>query len=524
MHRSSRVAYTLLSVAAVIAMVGCIFRGVRVAPLSRAEDIEVRSPVKVHLLNGETAVFEDGLRVAGDTVRGAGVVYGLTQVDRARGISVRAIPLDSVAAMESFSGYTKSATSVAVSTLLVGGGIVGGVALLKELFGSCPTIYSDSAGTPVLEAEGFSYSISPLLERRDIHRLRAEPDSHGVLALDVRNEALETHYINQLELLGVTRGADEYVLPDAREHALAVRELKPISRAVDRAGNDVTGTIAHDDGLVFRSDLRTIDHVSAGDLDDWIDLTIPVSSGTDSVALLFNLRNSLLNTVLLYDEMLSAQGAHAVDFEAEDLNNISDMVRIGRWYGGHMGMHVSVRRGSRWDTVAYVPDAGPIAWREVAAVVPAPPGDTLRVRLSFVADEWRIGKIGVAMRLRHPAPETFAPSALVEANGAPADTAMASVAALDARYLETTPGQRFTLRFTTGAPPRDSVRTFLLATEGYYTEWVRGKWIRQARATGERSFSASDTTLAETVRHWRDVAPTFESQFAHTRIPTGALP
>lgn len=524
MRRSSRTAYTLLSFAAVVATVGCIFRGVRVAPVGRAENTEVLSPVKVHLLNGETAVFEDGLHIARDTVRGAGLLYGISQRDRAGGISVSAVPLDSVAAMESFSGYTNAPATVAVSTLVVGGSIVAGAALFKALFGSCPTIYSDSAGTPVLEAEGFSYSISPLLERRDIHRLRAEPDSHGVLTLDVRNEALETHYINQLELLSVTRAAEEYVLPDASEHALAVREVRPISRAVDRAGNDVMATLARDDGLVFHSDARTIAQVNAGDLDDWIDLDVPVSRGTDSVALLFNLRNSLLNTVLLYDEMLSAQGAHAVDFEAKDLNNIADMVRIGRWYGGHMGMHVSVRRGVQWDTVASVPDAGPIAWREVAAVVPVPPGDTLHVRLSFVADQWRIGKIGAAMRFRHPQPETFEPAAVVEANGTPADSARTSVATLDARYLETTPGQRFTLRFTTGASPRDSVRTFLLATEGYYTEWVRGSWIRQAEAAGEQSFAASDSTLAQTVRHWRDVAPTFEAQFARTRIATGALP
>jgi len=187
-------------------------------------------------------------------------------------------------------------------------------------------------------------------------------------------------------------------------------------------------------------------------------------------------------------------------------------------------MHISVRRSGEWDEVAFVPDAGPIAWREVAAVVPVAAGAALRVRLSFVADEWRIGRIAVATRFRHPEPERFAPAALEEANGAANDSALAGVASLDARYLATTPGQRFTLRFATGPAPRDSVRTFLLATEGYYTEWIRGTWISQGQRASDRPFTASDSTLAEAVRHWRDIAPTFEAQFAHSRIPTGRLP
>src|SRR5678809_654746 len=77
-------------------------------------------------------------------------------------------------------------------------------ALDPKCFGSCPTFYRDSAGTPVLEAEGFSYSIAPLFEARDVDRLRARPGSDGKLALEVRNEAFETHFLNHLELLEAT--------------------------------------------------------------------------------------------------------------------------------------------------------------------------------------------------------------------------------------------------------------------------------------------------------------------------------
>jgi len=514
----------LLATAIIAAATACIFRGVKVAPVAHTSGTTVLSAVKVHLQDGETVVFAHGIRIDGDTVHGAGRRYGLTDSLVSNGSDIAAIPLDSVAAMESFTNYVSGTETAIMTTLAVGGTVLGTVALFKALFGSCPTIYSDSAGVPALEAEGFSYSISPLIERRDVHRLRAQPDRAGTLSLDVRNEALETHYINQLELLGVTHAQDEFVLPDAEERPLAVGAIVPVARAVDRAGHDVTSVLAENDSLVFQSDPKTVAGVTATDFDDWIDLSILVPPGRDSVVLVFRLRNSLLNTVLLYDEMLRPQGARAVDFEGRDLNTIADMVTLGRWYGSRMGLHVSVRQGGEWHEAVDVPDAGPIAWRDVAAVIPAPKGDTLHVRLSFVADEWRLGKVSVATRFRRPVPQRFAPSALVAASTAPDADALRSVAETDARYLETTPGQQFTLRFQTGAAPRDSVRTFLLATDGYYTEWIRGAWVRQAEAATPHPFIASDSTLAETVRHWSRVAPAFESAFAHTRIPVRRVP
>jgi hypothetical protein len=55
----------------------------------------------------------------------------------------------------------------------------------------------------VEEAELFSNSIAPLFEARDVDRLQAQPDANGMLRLDVRNEAMETHYINHLQLFEV---------------------------------------------------------------------------------------------------------------------------------------------------------------------------------------------------------------------------------------------------------------------------------------------------------------------------------
>src|SRR6185437_1809554 len=316
---------------------------------------------------------------------------------------------------------------------------------------------------------------------------------------------------------GVTHSRSEYVLPDAANRPLVVRDIIPVAHASDRAGNDVTATLSSGDTVAFHSDPGTVSNVTAADLDDWIDIDIPVPANRDSVALLFDMRNSLLNTVLFYDEMLRPQGARAVDFEAHDLNDISRMMEIGRWYGSRMGMHIAVRTRSGWKAVAYIPDSGPIAWQQVAAVIPVIQGDTLHVRLSFVADQWRIRTVRVATAYRHPHAARLPIASVITARSVADSVALSGVRTLDGHYLATSPGQRFTVQFATGPAPHDSTRTFLLATEGYYTEWIRGSWIRQA--VGPRPFVPSDSTLALAVHRWTQVQPEFERRFATSRIP-----
>jgi hypothetical protein len=162
------------------------------------------------------------------------------------------------------------------------------------------------------------------------------------------------------------------------------------------------------------------------------------------------LRNSLLNTVLLYDEMLAARGARALDWVGVDLERIGPAVQLGAWYAGRMGLKVAVQDGAAWRTVARLRDAGPIAWRDVAAVIPVPPGDSLRVRLSFVADNWRIDRVALAAGIRRPDPRPIAAARLLDAAGTDDTTALASVRDADQRYLQTSPGQRFSAVFEAG--------------------------------------------------------------------------
>ena len=522
MFRSSGPGLLALLAAATLPAAGCIwiFHHVEVASVSRpADSVAVESPVKAHLANGFTVVYPQGVRVVGDTVRGSGTRYDLQLRDAT---PVSQVPLDSVVAMESFETQVDAGTSFAVSTLVSVGVPALAIAIYcatnPKCFGSCPTFYSDTGGGLALEAEGFSYSIAPLFEARDVDRLRAQADARGELRLEVRNEAIETHYLNQLALLEVRHQPAEFLLPNDAGEPLAVRHLAPPATARDRAGRDVRQELAAADGVAYRTDSATLATVRPGDVGDFVDLTFPAPAGADTVALVLRLRNSLLNTVLLYDLMLGTRGARALDWVGKDLERVGPAVALGQWYATRMGLRISVWDGSRYREVSRISDTGPVAWKDVAAVVPVPQGDSVRLRLAFVADNWRIDRVALAGAVRRAPAREWDLARVIGADGTDDTNALASLRIADRRYLQTSPGQRFGAVFQPGAAPAgDSARTFFLVSQGYYIEWIRRAWL--AAGVDSTPFVPSDAELVAALKRWRTDQPDLERRFAATRVP-----
>lgn len=524
-----------LALSATVLAAGCIntFWRTEARPLARPAGSDtavtvVRTPVKAHLADGSTVLFASGAHISRERITGDGKAYALlASTPTARG----AVPLDSVVGLETFEGKVLAAQSVVVSTAATAVGAVGAVVLLKAIFGSCPTVYADSGGGPVLQAEGFSYAIAPLLEHRDLDPLRVRPGADGAVRLELRNEALETHLLNHIELVAVRHAADARVVPDQRGRPAAVGAVRALDAATDRSGRDVRRALAAPDGRLFASAPATIDSARPGDLDDWIDVEAGDLPPGDSVAVVLRLRNSLLNTVLLYEGMLG--GRDAPQWLAEGLQHIGTAVDLSRWYVRTMGMHASVEgvtarpeEGGR--ALARLGDVGPLAFRDVAIVLPRPSPNArrVRVRLRFVADNWRIDHAAIGATVARPAPVPVALSRVVvptpaRGAGPVVDTAaLGALAEADGRYLETQPGQRMLLEFAapaTGATDAAQATTYLIAWQGWYREWIRGSWL--AEPTRTAAFVPGDSAVATALTRWRDRRGELERAFYASRVP-----
>ncbi len=500
---------------------GCvwIFRDVEVRSLdaaARADTVAVTSPVRVHLKSGHVVLFGGGARfTSGEilAVGDSGQLYGLTF--EPLGV-VSVLGMDSVVAAETYRTQYNTSRSVATSVLATAGAALLTPALAVAIFGSCPTIYSEGPAGAELEAEAFPNSIVSLFELRDVNPLRVAAMPDGLVRLEIRNEALETHYINHIELLEVAHDEGTVALPAPAGRAYVLHGLAAPTRATSRAGRDVLAALRQRDDASFATEPHTLAAATPDDLNDYIDLTFPAVPG-DTAAVVLRLRNSLLNTVYFYDLMLKGQGPRALDWLGRDLESLSYAMEIGDFYARHMGLRVEVWDGGAYRHAGKVGEVGPIAWDEVAVPVAVTPGAPVRVRLRFVADAWRIDHAALASTVATVAPrrvplldlETAAPIA-------PPDAA-ALLRAADTEYLITMPGTRFFPRFRVGAEPAQGRRTFFLATQGYYTEWMRKDWL-ETPAT-DAPFVPSAATLHMAMQRWQQLKPTYEARFEQSKIP-----
>ena len=473
--------------------------------------VSVTTPVKAHLLSGETVVFSAGAAFTADSILGEGSRFPLRLVAGASGMPVRGLPLDSVAALETFKEQVRPVETVAVSVLATGAGAIGTAVLMVAIFGSCPTIYSTVDGVATLDAEAFPNAIVPLFEVRDVDRLSVSDD---VVELEVRNEALETHYINQLQLLEVSHQADATAVPDNDGRIWVLEGLHAPTRVMNRAGEEISFLLSEEDGFAYETPSSTIQSATPEDVVDYLEIDLN-TGGAKEAFIYLRIRNSLLSSVFFYEYMLDSQGANALNWMGNELNSIGGAVELGGFYQKHMGLRIETLRNGRFEEVGRVREVGPVAWDHVAVAIPTAGADTLRVRLRFIADAWRIDRLALGTAGRRAEPRAIAPSR-VRGGDLDASELLRLVAGPDEAYAVTHPGDRFWIEFEPGRAT-DEARTYFIAAQGYYTEWIRGDWVRDD-VHGE-PFSPDVEILHSALLRWHEVKKDFERRFESSRIP-----
>ena len=475
----------------------------------------VNAPFKAHLLDGSVILFDRGAEVGATRVSGNGRRFDVT---RRQGEQTDGVSIDSVIGFEVYQRRVNPLRTLVYAPVSLVGSIISTAIIGAVVFGSCPTIYADSAGVPTLQAESFSYSISPLLAKRDVDRMTVTPDAMGVIRLAVRNEALETHHLDHMEILEVRHRADEMALPSPRGGALAASDFATAS-VRDRAGRDVSRIVAKSDEIAFSTDDAFLNRaIQGGPTDDQLTIAIPRRPGVDSVALVMKARSSLLTTSVLYEHLMGRQGALALDFMGEDLSKITTLAKLASWYGGNFGMRVEVQDGEGWRPVIRLMDFGPTAWRVMGVAIPVARSvdDSVRIRLTFAADAFRIDHLGVAQHVRRAEQRIIPLARAVDADGKSRPDIVAMLAKADDREVETHPGDQFHIEFDADTASGTS-RTFFFAAQGYYVEWLRPSWMKDA-ATAE-PFASSKTTIRDLLRTWRGGRDSLETLFFTRKVP-----
>lgn len=438
-------------------------------------DVDQSAPfVKCHLPNGELYVLREWSLTDAE-LRGEGLHYDADRHLTNPAPTQHTLRLSEIAMLET----NRPEHFMNVGVAILGVATAASLAVTavcatnpKTCFGSCPTFYaSDGRGKPLM-AEGFSASVSRSMEETDVDALvgaRLGPDG---FVLEMRNEALETHFVRSLRV-GVVHSEGRPVLREGDRYRPAralheARRCRAQDLADDADARDCLEGVRTTDGVEYVSQTNGRDLAAREELR----LSFPHPKGSLGVAV--RARNTLLNTFLFYQGlaymgrsmgdylMLLEQHAWAVEGTRAFLRTLG-------------GIEAEVKTRAGWRPLGTFEEIGPIARDlQLWSLPPDLPEGDVEIRLSMSRGNYKIDELCLAELLPAVTPTWVLPDR-ARKDGRDAPPALASL--LDPkRTLMTFPGERYEIHFPvpeeSGPPPQ-----LFLESRGYYYEWGRESWL-----------------------------------------------
>lgn len=482
-------------------------------------------PTKIHMQDGSVVLCEDGFKFLRDTLHAYGIRYSLSRSDSSSG--EWSVPLDSVVGLEYIDTHIRGARvpASALLGLTVSSELaIGSLFLLKAIFGSCPTIYTSDSTGEQLQAECFSYSIGRKFKMDDIDRIHAIPSSQNSVSIRLKNEALETHYIDRFRLFYADHPTGTELFPTGTGEVLSTSRQQPPIRATNVEGRDILASVVRRDSLAYSCTTEEARRLLTDKHNDWIECEVVPPDGASKMVITLRVRNSLENTVLLYDVMMRNQGLNALAWTDDVNNSLWYAWKLSRWYSEFSGIHLLVEEDGSYSTAGNIFDTGPIAWKDVAIQSEVPDeADTVKFRLSFLPDNWKIDWIGISFDEGKPV--ALRPATCVGVGGSNTPDAPETITAIendDESYLVTYPGESRDLSFS--CDPMDAAnkmqRSYFLQTSGYYVEWIRPEWVRDRGPVPGFDLSNRDSISQRLTDLWLAKRNSFEADFFRNRIPS----
>ena len=205
--------------------------------IEKKEVFDKNDIVKLHLKNGEAYIL-DSLKIdpTNKFISGRGFRLDINRIPIDTGrysVNISDIALIVVNDHPSLTPSTTILTVMTIVTLAVG---VACIINPKACFGSCPTFYASDGDDMIIQSEGFSSSIAPSLEARDVDALYRVHLANSVFEIGLTNEALETHIIRYVKILAVPKPENGRVIHTDDNEFYELTNMKSPVSVVDPLG------------------------------------------------------------------------------------------------------------------------------------------------------------------------------------------------------------------------------------------------------------------------------------------------
>lgn len=489
--------------------------------------LKVDSPSKVFLADASMVILDTGFLISNNFLSGTGSRYWIdNQVKRD---TPQLISLDSVQAITVYESKMEGARAGASVLLYLFGVPSAAISVYclscpKCCFGSCPTIYSFDGLKYNFETELFSYSIAKQMEENDLDHINQEIPDNGIYKLKVTNEAMETHYINNISLILASHPKGTKLYSSSAGKYIQISKPETQYRVTNREGIDVTSLVNSQDEIYYRSSLEMVKKMYDGICYDWLDVKAKVPQSSRKAKLLIRYRNTLLSTILFYEVVLGSQGINAVNWINKMNKDELYASQFNFVYQTFSGIGIYENNDGELTKRGHFGDAGPLNWKYSAGEIYPDGSGELNIRLQFVPDNFMIDYIALDYSEDNASGitlEEIFPAGIKPYDGEEIENISGLLKYADDKYLVTNPGDSYMLDFKI-EKKNSCEQTVFIKSRGYYNEWIRGNWVRNNHLTNTGyTFDLFDTdgTFKCLVDNWLYGKDVIEKEFFKTKIP-----
>lgn len=438
---------------------------------AEVRSLDGRSPfLKAHMLDGRVYILSPWkVDSPAKTVSGPGELLGINREVMTK--NTFTLPLDSVALFET--NVVKTSAAVSALGFITGASVALTIfcaANPKACFGSCPTFYVSDGERPLLQAEGFSASVTRVLEARDIDALyRARPTGRDFV-VQMKNEALETHVVRYVDVLAAPRRQGSRVFATSDGVFWQAREIVEPNRGLASEG-DCLAALRAFDGFERFSTTDSTDLAAR----ETIDLEFAAAS-EGNWGLVIASRQSLLSTYLFYQALAymgRSAGHWLAALERRDVTMRERSRGINRILGG-IEVLVQNETGA-WVAAGQTNETGPLATDIRLVPLPRLHSGPAKIRLRLTRGHWRLDYVALARLDERVEPMRLRPAMVYR--GDVVDENAGQLLLDSASVLTTLPGDEY--KFVYRLPEDFGHYELFLESRGYYLEWMREEWLKE---------------------------------------------
>jgi hypothetical protein len=372
----------------------------------------------------------------------------------------------------------------------------------KVCFGSCPTFYADDGDSLALQAEGFSTSISPSLERNDIDMLYSAVPQND-FEMVVTNEALETHCIRQANLLLFRKDEGERIF--ASEAGTFYRTRSPLAPVSMRENADVVNKLSKPDRDEYFS-LADPENLNSKE-----EIELQFQCEADGpVGLVLGKRQTLMTTYLMYQGL--AYMGNTVTYWMSELErgNVQKRPGVFELLGG-IEVFILDDNG-KWNLCGGINETGPIATDFNVIPMGNQKKGNARIKLRMNKGLWRIDYVALVTLIGKTTPDIVYPRAVATIRGSESEP-FRKLLDPDS-YLVTYPGEAYKISYTL---PYTNAELFL-DSKGYYLEWIRNEWVREQNLRSLKCMITEPARyLKSAAAEYKKLEPSMEEAFWNSR-------